>query len=88
MRLDIRVIPRAARNQILVRDGVLTIRVTAPPVDDAANDAVQETLARACDVPRRAVRIIRGETSRTKTVEIAGDEAALRGRLAAFGWTT
>ena len=87
MRVEVRVIPRAARNQILVRDGVLTLRVTAPPVDSAANEAVQETLAEACGVPKRAIRIVRGETSRTKTIEINGDETAVRQRLAALGWT-
>ena len=47
MRLEVRVIPRASRNEILVRDGILTLRVTAPPVDSAANAAVQEALAAA-----------------------------------------
>ena len=88
MRIDIRVVPRASRNELLVRDGKLTVRVTAPPVDSAANVAVQEALAGALDVPRRAIRIVRGETSRNKTIEIAAaDEPAVKRRLAALGYS-
>jgi uncharacterized protein (TIGR00251 family) len=83
VRLELRVMPRAPRTAIDgVRDGRLVVRVTAPPVDDAANDAVIEALSRALDVPRRAVRIVGGATARNKTIEIAGlTEAQLRARL-------
>jgi uncharacterized protein (TIGR00251 family) len=54
------------------RDGVLLIKVTAPPVDSAANAAVIDLLSSTLDLPKRAIRIVRGETSRTKQVEIDG----------------
>jgi uncharacterized protein len=84
VRIDIRVVPRASRNAIDgVRDSRLIVRVTAPPVDEAANDAVVALLADVLDVPRRSVRIVVGDTARNKTIEIAGvDERALRARLA------
>jgi len=73
VRIDLRVIPRSPRTKIDgVRDGRLLVRVTAPPVDDAANEAVVETLARVLDVPRRWIRIVSGATARNKTVEVAG----------------
>lgn len=83
VRLELRVMPRAPRTAIDgVREGRLVVRVTAPPVDDAANEAVIRTLARALDLPRRAIRLVAGATGRTKTVEIAGiDAAQLRARL-------
>lgn len=83
VRLNVRVVPRSSRTKIDgVREGRLLIRVTAPPVDDAANDAVVETLARALDVPQRSVRIVTGATGRNKTVEIAGlTGAAVQARL-------
>ena len=83
LRVPVRVIPRAPRTSIDgVRDGRLLIRVTAPPVDRAANDAVIDTLARALHLPRVAIRIVSGETSRNKIVEIVGvDDAGLRQRL-------
>ena len=72
-RIDLRVVPRASRTKIDgVRDGRLVVRVTAPPVDDAANRAVVETLAEALQLPRSAVRILTGTTARNKSVELAG----------------
>lgn len=65
--------PRASRTALAGwRDGVLLLKVTAPPVDSAANAAVIELLAEALDVPKRAVTILRGETSRLKHVRVDG----------------
>ncbi|MEZ5319987.1 MAG: DUF167 domain-containing protein [Vicinamibacterales bacterium] len=83
VRLDLRVVPRASRNAIDgLREGRLVVRVTAPPVDRAANDAVVRLVAEALGLPRRDVTLVRGETGRNKTVEIRGlGEAAVRERL-------
>jgi uncharacterized protein (TIGR00251 family) len=84
-RIDLRVIPRAPRNAIAgERDGRVVVRVTAPPVDRAANDAVIAFLASQLDLPRRAIRIVTGDASRNKTVQIDGlDAATVRARLLA-----
>ena len=83
VRIDLRVIPRSPRTTIGgIRDGRLLVRVTAPPVDDAANDAVVEALARVLDVPKRSIRIVSGATARNKTVEVTGmTGAAVLARL-------
>lgn len=83
LRLGLRVVPRAPRTAVEgVRAGRLLIRVTAPPVDSAANEAVVAALASALDLPRRAIRITAGASGRNKTVEITGlTEAQLRARL-------
>lgn len=75
--------PRASRTTIAGwRDGTLLLKVTAPPVDNAANAAVIELLAETLDVPRRAVQILRGETARLKHVRIEGLSLAdVRARL-------
>jgi uncharacterized protein YggU (UPF0235/DUF167 family) len=85
VRIDVRVLPRSSRTRVGgVRDGRLVVRVTAPPVDQAANDAVVSALAEALDLPRSAIRIIAGAQSRNKSVEVAGlDAAGLAARLAA-----
>jgi uncharacterized protein (TIGR00251 family) len=71
--LAIRVVTRAARAGIAgVRAEAVLVRLNAAPVDGAANAELVETLARALDVPRRAVRITAGATSRTKRVRIEG----------------
>jgi len=83
VRISLRVIPRSPRTKIDgVREGRLLIRVTAPPVEDAANDAVVETLSKVLDVPKRSIRIVTGATARNKTVEVAGlTGAAVLARL-------
>lgn len=77
VQLDLRVIPRSSRSAIDgVRDGRLLIRVTAAPVDSAANDAVIRLLSDALQVPRRAVSIVAGATGRNKTAEVKNQTAA------------
>jgi uncharacterized protein len=69
----VRVTPRASRNAIEGEyHGALKVRLTASPVDDRANDALIRLLAERLNVPRSAVRIVAGEKSRTKRVEITG----------------
>jgi len=81
-RLTVRVQPRAARDEIVAVGGTeLRVRVTAPPVGGAANDAVRDRLARALHCPRSAVTIERGRAARTKVVGVAGlspDDLRLR----------
>jgi len=76
----VRVVPRASLTEVVGRHSdAVRIRVAAPPVDGAANDALVRFLAKRLDVPRAAVRIIRGDTSPRKTVTIEGltNETAL-----------
>jgi uncharacterized protein len=75
--------PRASRDEIVgeYQDG-LKIRLTAPPVDDRANEALRKLLAARLKLPLAAVRIASGERSRTKRVEIYGVTAAMIRALA------
>jgi uncharacterized protein len=71
--IQVRVIPRARRDEIgAERGGRFVIRVTAPPVDGAANAALCRLIARYTGVPRRRVSIVRGQTSRDKVVRVEG----------------
>ena len=83
VRFAVRVQPRASRSEVGGAHGeALKVRLMTPPVDGAANAALIDLLADALEVPRRAVRIISGATSRTKVVEIDGIRAAKVERLA------
>jgi uncharacterized protein (TIGR00251 family) len=71
--IDVRVIPRAHKTEVAgTRDGAFLVRVAAPPVDGAANEAVVALLASLLRVPRNSVRIVSGERARLKRVAIAG----------------
>ena len=75
-RFVVRVTPRSGQDRIDgMRDGVLRVRLAAPPVDGRANEALVRFLARTLGVPPRDVRVARGETSRNKVVEIDGLDA-------------
>ena len=70
---SVRVQPRASRNAMEGEwQGALKVRLTAPPVDDKANAALCAFLAEQLNIPRSAVRILAGERSRTKRVEVRG----------------
>ncbi|HTI39822.1 MAG TPA: DUF167 domain-containing protein [Vicinamibacterales bacterium] len=71
--LDVRVVPRSPRTRVDgLRNGAVLIRLAAPPVDGAANEALLRYLADALDVPRSAVRLVAGAKTRGKKVAIAG----------------
>ncbi len=71
--LAVKVQPRAARNEIAgPLGGELRIRVTAPPVDAAANDALLRLLAERLGCPRGQVELVRGHTSRHKVIKLHG----------------
>jgi hypothetical protein len=70
---SIRVHPRASRDEIGGEWlGALKVRLTAPPVDSRANDALCRLLAAQLNVPPAAVRILSGERSRTKRIDVRG----------------
>ncbi|MCI0747532.1 MAG: DUF167 domain-containing protein [Verrucomicrobia subdivision 3 bacterium] len=71
--VSVKVQPRASRNEIAGALGnELKIRVTAPPVDSAANQSLIEFLAEVLDCPQRALEILRGHASRHKQVFVRG----------------
>ncbi|HVA72739.1 MAG TPA: DUF167 domain-containing protein [Candidatus Limnocylindrales bacterium] len=73
----VRVIPRASRDSIDGEfHGALKVHLTAPPVDDRANEALRRVLAERLNVSVSAVKIRSGEKSRTKRVEIQGVAAS------------
>lgn len=67
------VVPRARVTEVVGRHGdAVRIRVAAPPVNGAANDALVRFIARRLEVPRSAVSIASGDASRRKTVIVEG----------------
>lgn len=76
VQLAVKLQPRASTNEICAPlGGELKIKVTAPPVDTAANEALIRLLAEKLDCARNRVELIRGHTSRHKTIMLHGFKA-------------
>ena len=70
---SVRLTPRAGKNEIVgIQAGALRVRLTAPPVEGAANAALIEFLAERLKVRKSAVSIVSGERSRNKVVRVNG----------------
>ena len=85
--LQVRAHPRAAAPGVGPwRDGVLHVRVTAPPTDGRANEGIRRAVAKALNLPPGRVRLVAGERSRTKRFELDGiAPEVLAARLTAIG---
>ena len=83
--LRVRVQPRASRDGLSgEREGALVVRLTASPVEGAANEALSRFLGKALGVAPSAVRVVSGATGRNKVVSVSGlGAAAVRERLGA-----
>jgi len=83
IRIAVRLTPRSRAEAVDgVVDGMLKVAVTAPPVDNQANEALLRLLAKQWRLPRRDLSIVGGVKSRNKVVRIAGAPAELMARLA------
>jgi len=82
--LSVRVIPRASKAGVAgVRDDALLVRLSAPPVEGAANAELVELLAKLLKIPRRQVSLVSGERSRRKRLTVSGlDAKSIASRLA------
>ena len=71
--LEVHVQPRSSRNQIVgEQDGRLKIKLTAPPVEGEANQALVNFLAQLLKIPKKNVKLLKGESARHKLIEISG----------------
>lgn len=71
--IDVRVVPRSSTARVIgLVEGVLKVKLTAPPVDGAANKELIKLLSSYFQVRKRSVRILRGESSKNKRVAIEG----------------
>jgi uncharacterized protein (TIGR00251 family) len=83
VRLTVRVVPRADRNAIdgVTDTGALRVRLTAPPVEGAANAALIALFSDILGIPKRDITILHGERGREKILQIAALTEAIRARL-------
>jgi uncharacterized protein YggU (UPF0235/DUF167 family) len=81
-RFAVRLTPRGGSDRVdgVGEDGALRVRVAAPPVDGAANEALCRLLARELGVARGAVRVVAGDAGRRKVLEVDADAGTLAAR--------
>ena len=75
-RLVIAAKPKSSKEGVAIKDGVVVVRVSAPPEDGKANARVVEVVAAFLAIPRSRVAIVRGDTARQKELFLAGVAAA------------
>ena len=74
MLIEIKVIPNAKRTELIKTETGHKARLTAPPVDGKANEALIELLSKEFGVPKRDIEITKGVTSRNKTVSLKTED--------------
>jgi uncharacterized protein (TIGR00251 family) len=76
--IKVLVVPRASKNEVIgEHNGALKVRVTAPPVDGAANEQLIRVLSKYFDVSKSSVKIVGGSTARLKQIRVGCSEAEL-----------
>jgi len=66
--VNIRISPNAKKNEIITDGEIVKIKITAQPIDGKANKALIEYLSKNFKIPKTSIKIIKGETSKDKTV--------------------
>jgi uncharacterized protein (TIGR00251 family) len=86
MRMEIRLIPNASRDEVVGKtdDGRFRVKVQSPPVEGAANNRLVRFLSERLGISKSKIRIIGGEKSRDKILEIDGDAVEINRRME--GW--
>lgn len=74
--VNIKISPNAKKNEIISDGDIIKVKITAQPVDGKANKALVEFLSKTFKIPKTSIKIIKGETSKEKTIlfEIFDDE--------------
>ena len=71
MRIYVKVSPRSSKNDVTkISEGEYKVRLTAPPVDNQANDMLIKVLAKYFNMPKSSLKIVGGKTARIKIVDI------------------
>lgn len=67
----LRILPNSSKNEIIKSEGVIKVKITSPPVDGKANKTLIEYLSKNFKIPKTSFKIIKGETSKDKTLMVS-----------------
>ena len=66
--LTLKIVPNSSKNAIVIEEGFIKIKITAQPIENKANKALVEFLSKELKVPKTAIEIVKGDTSKDKTL--------------------
>lgn len=66
--LRIRIAPNSAKNQLILSEDIIKLKITAQPIENKANKAVVEYLSKLFKIPKTSINIVKGDTSKDKTL--------------------
>ena len=66
--VKLKIVPNSSKNDIILEDGFIKVKVTAQPIENKANKALIEVLSKRFKIPKSNIEILKGETSKEKTV--------------------
>ena len=72
--IKIKIVPNSSKNDIIKEDGFIKVKVTAQPIENKANKALVEFLSKHFKIPKTSIRIVKGETSKEKTLLFKTDD--------------
>lgn len=74
--ITFRIIPNSSKNDIIIENGFVKVKITAPPVENKANKALLEFLSKKFKIPKTNIQILKGLTSKDKTILIKTNDKA------------
>ena len=72
--IRLRIVPNSSKNEIILEDEFIKVKVTAQPIENKANKALIEFLSKQFKIPKTKIQILKGETSKEKTVLLNTDD--------------
>ena len=74
--IRLKIVPNYSKNEIILEDEFIKVKVTAQPIENKANKALIEFLSKQFKIPKTKIQILKGETSKEKTVLLNTDDLA------------
>ena len=72
--VNIKIVPNSSKNEIVLEENFVKVKITAQPIEGKANKALIEFLAKNFKIPKTSIEIVRGETSKEKTILFKTDD--------------
>lgn len=79
--LKLKIVPNSSKNDIILEDEFIKVKVTAQPIENKANKALVEFLSKRFKIPKTKIEILKGDTSKDKTILLRTDDEKKRDEI-------